>query len=56
MNVQLILNWKSFAAIGLSAAVVTLAVKVDPLDARDALASVANAITGVARIGDSEMQ
>ena len=57
MNIQLILNWKSFAAIGVAAAGIILATKVDPLDARDALVSSTSAVSdAIARMCENRLR
>lgn len=51
MNIQLTIDWKLAAAVGLSVIGGILAVKVPSEDAKDALVDVSSSITG--RISDS---
>lgn len=57
MNIQLIFNWKSFAAIGVAVAGIILAVKVDSSDARDALVSSTSAVSdAIAHICENRLR
>ena len=51
---QLRFDWKFVAAVGVSAVGIILAIKVDPMDAKDAFVSLADAVAvNVTRISDS---